>query len=174
VKGSVVESRHRRDNTDIVVYAEFYQRTGGVYHTVTATFPSTETLFIWRNSIFAAALNSRVQGTRLIPRLFFSANTPTATFSAKRHDFSILHLPKGGYPSLPNARLLMNYIALSLLAFPALPPADRRFVFRLVHPDTMRQYLTIFADFKVATLVFRGIPGGCALRPIHSKIPGST
>ena len=44
------------DKTDIVVIADFYQRTGGLFSR-TATFPATGILFRLEDSTFAVATN---------------------------------------------------------------------------------------------------------------------
>ena len=65
------------DKTDIVVIADFWQRTGGLFSAATATFLPTGISSALEDSMFAARMNLAASaGFRLIPRLFFSANSP--------------------------------------------------------------------------------------------------
>src|SRR5947207_10476965 len=64
------------DKTDIVVIADFWERTGGVFSRDRDV--SSNGFFIPFGGFDARSGNfpGRVQGARLIPSLFFSANTP--------------------------------------------------------------------------------------------------
>ena len=70
------------DKTDIVVIADFYQRTGGVFSRDRDI--STNGNFVRFGGFDVRSGNEpgRVQGQRLIPSLFFSANISDAAFGS--------------------------------------------------------------------------------------------
>ena len=70
------------DKTDIVVIADFYQRTGGLFSRDTDLTSNGNFRLALEDSMSAAAnFPGRVQSERLVPSLFFGANSPPATLS---------------------------------------------------------------------------------------------
>jgi len=119
------------DKTDIVVIADFYQRTGGLFSRDRDI--SSNGFFIPFGGFDARSGNfpGRVQGTRLIPSLFFSANTPpphsapnAATSPFYVNPFTLRPPVQGGFPDFKGGG---NYFFYNFAAVtPALPPADRQ------------------------------------------------
>ena len=64
------------DKTDIVVIADFYQRTGGLFSRDRDISSNGNLRPLWRIRHSQHNFPGRVQGERLIPSLFFSANSP--------------------------------------------------------------------------------------------------
>jgi iron complex outermembrane receptor protein len=146
------------DKTDIVVIADFYQRTGGVFSRDRDI--SSNGNFIPFGGLDARSGNfpGRVQGVRLIPSLFFSANTPpphsAANAATSRFYISPNAFGLGQNLGDPNA-LDGNYVAYNFASVtPALPPADRQVYYGSFVRDLCDKYLTIFADFKYARSYF--------------------
>ena len=79
------------DKTDIVVIADFYQRTGGIFSRDKDISANGNFVSVWRIRRSQRERTGRVQGERLIPSLFFSANTSDAAFGCQRRDLSILY-----------------------------------------------------------------------------------
>ena len=65
------------DKTDIVVIADFYQRTGGLFSRDRDISSNGNFVPFGGFDVRSGNEPGRVQGTRLIPRLFFSDRTPT-------------------------------------------------------------------------------------------------
>ncbi len=167
------------DKTDIVVIADFYQRTGGLFsrdRDITSNGNHREYHrefggFDLRSSNFPG----RVQGERLIPSLFFSANSPTP-HSAANVSTSPFYTSPGAVPGIQNSVLGDgNYQAFNFAAFtPALPPADRQVVYGSFTRDLCDKYLTVFMDFKVARSFFDSSLAAAPFTPDPFKIPGTT
>src|SRR6266566_7103571 len=163
------------DKTDIVVIADFYQRTGGLFsrdRDITSNGNHREFGgFDLRSSNFPG----RVQGERLIPSLFFSANSPTP-HSAANVSTSPFYTSPGAVPGIQNSVLGDgNYQAFNFAAFtPALPPADRQVVYGSFTRDLCDKYLTVFMDFKVARSFFDSSLAAAPFTPDPFKIPGTT
>jgi iron complex outermembrane receptor protein len=171
------------DKTDIVVIADMYQRTGGVFsrdRDLTSNADATRFGgFDNRSSNFPG----RVQTRRLIPRLFFSTNSPPphSAPNAATSPFYILPTafglnPGGGNPvtnGLPAGRTDGNYVAYNFASVtPTLPPADRQVVYGSFTRDICDKYLTIFADFKVARSFFDSSAAAVPFLPDPFKNPG--
>ena len=131
------------DNTDIVFYAEFYNRAA--IYSRDADISHNANYLSWggldnRSGFFAG----RVGSFRLIPKLFFSNNTPpphsapnAATSPFYVNPSAIATYPDGDY-------FLFNFQALT----PAVAPTDRQYLYGSVIHDICDNYLTLFADFK--------------------------
>ena len=143
------------DKTDIVVIADFYQRTGGLFSRDRDISSNGNFVPFGGFDVRSGNQMGRVQGTRLIPRLFFSANTPTP-HSAPNAATSPFYTPPGAVPGIVNGVPGDgNYIAFNFAAFtPALPTADRQVFYGSFTRDLCDKYLTIFADFKIARSFF--------------------
>src|SRR6266699_1200359 len=163
------------DKTDIVVIADFYQRTGGLFSRDRDI--SSNGNFRPFGGFDVRSLNfpGRVQGERLIPSLFFSANSPPP-HSAANVATSPFYTPPGAVPVIANSVLGDgNYQAFNFAAFtPALPPADRQVLYGSFTRDLCDKYLTVFADFKVARSFFDSSLAAAPFTPDPFKIPGTT
>ena len=172
------------DKTDIVVIADFYERTGGLF-SADRDISSNGNFhrfggFDVRSSFFPG----RVQGFRLLPSLFFSANSPTphSAPNAATSPFyvtpSVFGLNSGATPFAGGAGPAHtdgNFVAFNFAAFtPALPPADRQVFYGSFTRDLCDKYLTIFADFKIARSFFDSSLAAVPFTPDPFKIPGTS
>jgi iron complex outermembrane recepter protein len=166
------------DKTDIVVIADFYQRTGGLFSRDRDI--SSNGFFIPFGGFDARSGNfpGRVQGTRLIPSLFFSANTPpphsapnAATSPFYVNPFTLRPPVQGGFPDFKGGG---NYFFYNFAAVtPALPPADRQVYYGSFTRDLCDKYLTIFADFKYARSYFDASLAAVPFTPDPFHAPGT-
>jgi outer membrane receptor protein involved in Fe transport len=139
------------DKTDIVFFAEFYNRAG--IYSRDADISSNADYLPWggldnRSGFFAG----RVGNLRLIPKLFFSKNSPpphsapnAATSPFYVNPFTIATYPDGDY-------FFYNYAALT----PAMAPVDREYLYASFIHNICNDYLTVFADFKYARTFWDG------------------
>src|SRR6266566_7438065 len=142
------------DKTDIVVIADFYQR--GAVFSRDRDISSNGNFrrfggFDARSSNFPG----RIQNRRLIPSLFFGANSPPP-HSAPNVSTSPFYTLPGDVPGIANSVLGDgNYQAFNFAAFtPALPPSDRQVFYGSFTRDLCDKYLTVFGDFKYARSYF--------------------
>jgi iron complex outermembrane recepter protein len=169
------------DKTDIVVIADFWERTGGVFSRDRDI--SSNGFFIPFGGFDARSGNfpGRVISRRLIPSLFFGpggnpifgVNTPLphSAPNAKNSPFykSPFVVNPNAYPGAPgihNPRVTLDqfgtdykgggdYFFFNFAAFtPALPPGDRQVYYGSFTRDICDKYLTVFADFKYARSFF--------------------
>src|SRR6266536_3958061 len=138
------------DKTDILVIADFYNRAAiysrDRYLSSNAELGLDFGGFDNRSSNFPG----RVQGFRLIPKLFFSANSPppqsapnTATSPFYVNPFAVATYPDGNF-------FAYNFAALT----PAIPAADRQSYYGSFTRDICDRYLVLFADFKYTRSFF--------------------
>jgi outer membrane receptor protein involved in Fe transport len=172
------------DKTDIVVIADFYQRTGGLFSR-DRDISSNGTFrrfggFETRSSNFPGNISTTgppgsPSSVRLIPSLFFSSGTPTP-HSAPNALTSPFYTAPGNVPGIQNSVLGDgNYIAFNFAAFtPALPPSDRQVVYGSFTRDLCDKYLTVFMDFKVARSFFDSSLAPAPFTPDPFKIPGTS
>src|SRR6266404_2273839 len=152
------------DKTDIVVIADFWERTGGVFSRDRDISTNGDFRrfggFDARSGNFPGHYGGS-GGRRLVPSLFFSANTPpphsspnafTSPFYVRPADFGIGdHFSHTGTRVPPDG----NFLAFNFAAFtPALPPGDRQVYYGSFTRDLCDKYLTVFADFKYARSFF--------------------
>jgi iron complex outermembrane receptor protein len=140
------------DKTDIVFFAEFYNRAG--IYSRDADISRNADYLPWgglddRSFSFFAG---RVGNFRLIPKLFFSKNSPpphsapnAATSQFYVNPFAIATYPDGNY-------FAFNFAALT----PAMAPTDREYLYGSLIHDICDKYLTVFADFKYARTFWDG------------------
>ena len=153
------------DKTDIVVVADFWQRTGGIFSrdrflTSNGNFTRFGGLD-GRSGNFPGHIGGFV-GIRLVPSLFFSANTPPP-HSAPNVATSPFYVPVTS-SKLNNGRGFFNgtlqgtdgnYAAYNFASVtPALPPGDRQVYYGSFSRDLCDKYLTVFADFKYSRSYF--------------------
>src|SRR5438552_193408 len=172
------------DKTDIVVIADFWERTGGLFSRDRDI--SSNGNFIRFGGFDARSGNfpGRVASRRLLPSLFFGpggnptpgVNTPIphSAPNAATSPFYITPAALGiGFLGDP-ALLDGNYVLFNFAAFtPALPPADRQVYYGSFTRDICDKYLTVFADFKVARSFFDASLAAVPFTPDPFKIPGT-
>ena len=174
------------DKTDIVVIADFYDRAA--IYSRDRHLDSNAFLIGWGARDFrSGAFPGAIAGPfRLIPKLFFSANSPpphsapnVATSPFYKNPFVVAPNAYPGPPGIigPRARqhrpqtlgnygykgggdyFLYNFLAET----PDIPPADRQSFYGSLTRDVCDKYLTVFADFKYTRSFF-----DAALAPIAS------
>jgi len=171
------------DKTDIIVIADFWQRTGGLFSTdrdISANaFFTPFGGFDVRSGFFPG----RVGNLRLPPRMFFGqggpprpgVNTPiphsapnAATSPFYKNPFVIAPNAYPGAPGIigPNARKFRpqigtdykgggDYFAYNFAAVtPALPSAERQSFYGSFMRDICDKYLVVFGDFKIVRSLF--------------------
>jgi iron complex outermembrane receptor protein len=149
------------DKTDIVVIADFWERTGGVFSRDRDISSNGDFNRFGGFDARSGNFPGRLGSSRLIPSLFFSVNTPTphsapnrvtSPFYISPSHFGIrTHLNNLGNPVPGDG----NFSAFNFAAFtPALPPADRQVYYGSFTRDLCDKYLTVFADFKLARSYF--------------------
>ncbi len=153
------------DKTDIVVVADFWQRTGGLFSR-DRNISSNGNFTKWggldnRSGNFPGHIGGFV-GIRQIPSLFFSANTPPP-HSAPNVATSPFYVPVtstklnngNGFFNGTLQGLDGNYVAYNFASVtPNLPPGDRQVYYGSFVRDICDKYLTVFADFKYARSYF--------------------
>src|SRR5438046_2016538 len=166
------------DKTDIVVIADFWQRTGGFFSR-DRDISSNAFQAPW-GGIDARIPTEpgRVRMFRLLPKMFFGpgglpqfgVNTPlphsapnvqTSPFYKFARDITT---PKAGG----------DYFFFNDAAFtPALPPADRQSFYGSFTRDLCDKYLVLFADFKYVRSFFDASLAAVPFAPDPFKIPGT-
>src|SRR3954462_14571792 len=148
------------DKTDIVVIADFWQRTGGVFSRDRDISSNGNFTQFGGFDQRSGNLPGRVASRRLVPRLFFSDQTPpphsapnAAHSPFYKNPFVIAgnqyfnpangHLGDGNY-------FFYNFASVT----PALPPGDRQVYYGSFTRDLCDKYLTVFGDFKYARSYF--------------------
>jgi outer membrane receptor protein involved in Fe transport len=172
------------DKTDIVVIADFWERTGGLFsrdrnlsaNAFYIPFGGVEL----RSGTFPGHIGG-VPGFRLIPKMFFGpgglphfgVNTPlphsapnAATSPFYKDPFAVNPNAYPGAPGIHNPRTQLtqvgtdykgggDYFFYNFAAVtPALPPADRQSFYGSYVRDLCDKYLTVFADFKYVRSFF--------------------
>src|SRR5437773_4137090 len=178
------------DKTDIVVIADFWQRLGGVFSrdrdiSSNAGQPVFSGGFEGRSSNFPGSISPTgspfsSRNFRLIPRLFFSANTPPP-HSAPNKETSPFYVnsvavrfpqPVGTNtaPGLDGDYFRFNFSAFT----PALPPGDRQAYYGSFTRDICDKYLTVFADFKYVRSFWDSSLAAVPFLPDVFKQPGAS
>jgi iron complex outermembrane recepter protein len=172
------------DKTDIVVIADFWERTGGVFSRDRDI--SSNGNFIPFGGLDARSGNfpGHIQGfvgLRLVPSLFFSANTPPP-HSAPNGQTSRFYVSPtsphfnnglGFFNGTPGG-LDGNFAAFNFASVtPALPPGDRQVYYGSFTRDLCDKYLTVFADFKYARSYFNSSLAAVPFTPDPFKSPGT-
>src|SRR5262252_2525869 len=172
------------DKTDIVVIADFWERTGGIFSRDRNL--SSNGNFIRFGGFDSGSLNvpGHVGDFSLRPGMFFGrggrpqpgVNTPlphsstgpaTSPFYKDPAQFNI------GFFGDPNT-LDGTYLEFNFAAFtPALPPADRQVYYGSFTRDLCDKYLTVFGDFKVSRSFFDASLAAVPFEPDPFHIPGT-
>jgi iron complex outermembrane receptor protein len=163
------------DKTDIVVIADFYQRTGGLFSRDRDISSNGNHRRFGGFDVRSTSFPGRLQDRRLIPSLFFSANSPPPR-SAPNVQTSPFYTLPGNVPGIAASPLGDgDYVNFNFAAFtPALPPSDRQVFYGSFTRDICDKYLTIFSDFKVARSFFDSSLAAVPFTPDPFKIPGTT
>src|SRR5262245_7025591 len=191
------------DKTEIVVIADFWQRTGGLF-SADRDLSSNAFQLPWggfdiRNGNFPGAITSR---RRFLPSLFFGpggtplpgVNTPLphsapnlATSPFYKRQFAVNPNAYPGAPGIigPNAIQFRpqtgtdykgggDYFRFNFAAVsPDLAPADRQAFYGSFTRDLCDKYLTLFTDFKFVRSFFDGSLAAVPFVPDPFKIPGT-
>src|SRR5262249_38918759 len=191
------------DKTDIVVIADFWERTGGVFSRDRDI--SANAFQIPFGGIDGRSGNfpGRVISRRLVPHLFFAppgfpqigVNTPLPHSAPNarsspfyKNPFVIAPNAYPGAPGIipPNVNNVSqpqfgtdykgggNFFFFNFAAFtPALPPGDRQTYYGSFTRDLCDKYLTVFGDFKVARSFFDSSLAAVPFTPDPFHIPGT-
>ena len=181
------------DKTDIVVIADFWQRTGGIFSR-DRDITSNAFSIGWGGFDGRSSNNpGSAQGRRLVPRLFFGpgglpiigVNTPLPHSAPNarsspfyKNPFVIAPNAYPGPPGInnPNGQIVPqslgkygykgggDYFFYNFAKFtPNLPPGDRQSVLWFVHPGHMRQIPDGVWRFQDHPLLLRFLSGTCAV-----------
>jgi iron complex outermembrane recepter protein len=185
------------DKTDIVVIADFWERTGGLFsrdrdlsaNAFFIPFGGTD-----QRSRDEPGYLGDFPGLRLIPKLFFSPNSPpahsapnAATSPFYKDPFAVNPNAYPGAPGIigPHATQFRpqtgtdykgggDYFVYNFAAVTAaLPPADRQAFYGSFTRDLCGKHLTIFADFKYVRTYFDSLLAAVAFTPDPFKQPGT-
>jgi iron complex outermembrane recepter protein len=162
------------DRTDILVIADFYEHAA--IYSRDRDIVSNAFAIPWGGSDFRSGFFlGAIRGFRLVPKLFFSANSPpphsapnVATSPFYKNPFVIAPNAYPGPPGINNPRVSLpqtlpgygyegggNYFLYNFLAdTPQIPSADRQSVYGSFTRDICNKYLTVFADFKYTRSFF--------------------
>ncbi|MGC1323897.1 MAG: TonB-dependent receptor [Candidatus Udaeobacter sp.] len=181
------------DKTDIVVVADFFERTGGVFSR-DRDISSNAFQIPW-GGFDARSGNEpgRVQNSRLIPRLFFSDKTPpphsapnAATSPFYANPFAVNPNANPGAPGIHNPRATLDQIGTKYrgggdyffynfaAVTPALAPEDRQVYYGSFIRNLCDKYLTVFGDFKYARSFFDSSLAAVPFTPDPFKNPGQS
>src|SRR5881394_2209656 len=167
------------DKTDIVVIADFWERTGGLFSRDRYISSNAFEIPLGGFDVRSGNFPGRVGGFRLTPKLFFSATSPpphsapnAATSPFYKRPTAIITPVFGIYPDFKGGG---DYFFFNFAAFtPALPPADRQAFYGSFTRDLCDKYLTVFADFKYVRSFFDSSIAAVPLIPDPFKIPGTS
>src|SRR4029079_19283504 len=178
------------DKTDIVVVADFWERTGGIFSRDRNL--SSNGNFIRFGGFDSGSLNvpghvgetPDGQAFALRPRMFFGpgglpqpgVNTPlphSSTGPATNPSYVDPARFNIGFFGNPNT-LDGTYLEFNFAAFtPALPPADRQVYYGSFTRDLCDKYLTVFGDFKLSRSFFDASLAAVPFEPDPFHIPGT-
>ncbi len=162
------------DKTDIVVIADFWERTGGLFSRDRDISSNGNFTRLGGFDTRSGNEPGRIGSFRLIPKLFFSANSPlphsapnaaTSPFYIRPQALGFLN---GTLPGTDGDYVFFNFAAFT----PALPPADRQAFYGSFTRDLCDKYLVLFADFKYVRSFFDSSLAAVPFVPDPFKIPG--
>ena len=188
------------DKTEIVVIADFWERTGGLFsrdRDLTAN-----AFYIPWGGFDGRAFGTpgNLVGFRLLPRMFFGppglprfgVNTPlphsapnAQTSPFYKNPFAVNPNAYPGAPGIHNPRVQFDqtgtkyrgggdYFLYNFAAItPELPPADRQSFYGSFTRDLCDKYLVLFADFKYVRSFFDASASAVPIIPDPFKIPGT-
>jgi iron complex outermembrane recepter protein len=154
------------DKTDIVIIADAYDRA--TIYGSDRDITSNANQLAWgggdgRSADFPGVIGpfdpaTTPLGFRLIPKLFFSGNSPPPR-SAPNVSTSPYYTSNVPYPDGKFA--LYNNLAVTA----TIPAADRQSIYGSFTRDTYDKYLTVFADFKYTRSFFDGAGAATGFSP---------
>ena len=162
------------DKTDIVVIVDFWERTGGLFSRDRDISSNGNFTRLGGFDTRSGNEPGRIGSFRLIPKLFFSANSPpphsapnaaTSPFYIRPQALGFLN---GTLPGTDGDYVFFNFAAFT----PALPPADRQVFYGSFTRDLCDKYLVLFADFKYVRSFFDSSLAAVPFVPDPFKIPG--
>jgi iron complex outermembrane receptor protein len=181
------------DKTDIVVIADFWERTGGLFSRDRDISSNAFQIPFggFENRSGSPGYIGGFLGFRLIPSMFFGpgglplpgVNTPLphSAPNAATSPFYIFPSDAVGAPSATHAIFGIypdfkgggDYFGYNFAAVtPALPPADRQSFYGSFIRDICDKYLTVFADFKYVRSFFDVSLSAVPFIPDPFKTPG--
>ena len=190
------------DKTDIVVIADFWERTGGIF-SADRDLSSNAFQIPWGGFDFRSSnFPGRVQFGRLRPSMFFGpggtprfgVNTPlphsapnAQTSPFYKNPFLVNPNANPGAPGIIGPHAIQfhpqvgtdykgggDYFLYNFAAVtPALPPADRQSFYGSFVRDICDKYLQVFADFKYVRSFFDTSLAAVPFVPDPFKIPGT-
>jgi iron complex outermembrane receptor protein len=165
------------DKTDIVVIADFWERTGGLFSR-DRDISSNAFQTPWGGTDNRSVTEpGRVRQFRLLPKMFFGpgglpqfgVNTPlphsapnVQTSPHYVNQFAVATYPDGDF-------FFYNFAATT----PALPPADRQSFYGSFTRDLCDKYLVLFTDFKYVRSFFGSSLAAVPFVPDPFKTPGT-
>ena len=164
------------DKTDILIIADFHDRAA-IYSRDRFLSSNANALafggFDMRSGNFPGSIGQLFSnpeaplGFRLIPKLFFSGNSPPP-HSAPNVSTSPYYTNNVPYPDGNFA--FYNFAALT----PSIPAADRQSYYGSFTRDLCDKYLVLFADFKYTRSFFDGAAAATPFSPDPFKNPDGT
>ena len=188
------------DKTDIVVIADFWERTGGIFSRDRDISSNGFFIPFGGPDVRSGNFPGRVGSFRLNPSMFFGpagtpqfgVNTPlphsapnAATSPFYKNPFVINPNAYPGAPGIHNSRVQLdqfgtqyqgggNYFFFNFAGFtPDLPSGDRQVYYGSFTRDLCDKYLTVFGDFKIARSFFDSSLAAVPFTPDPFKIPGT-
>src|SRR5438270_12303887 len=163
------------DKTDIVIIADAYDRAAIYGRDRNITSNANQLAwggFDHRSGDFPGVIGpfgnpAARLGFRLIPKLFFSRNTPPP-HSAPNVSTSPYYTNNVPYPDGNFA--LYNFAAVTA----TIPAADRQSIYGSFTRDICDKYLTVFADFKYTRSFFDAAAAATGFSPDPFKNPNGT
>jgi iron complex outermembrane receptor protein len=189
------------DKTDIVVIADFWGRTGGLFSADRNISSNAFFIPFGGNEVRSGNFPGRVGGFRLLPSMFFGpggdpipgVNTPlphsapgVGTSPFYVNPFAINPNAYPGAPGIHNSRVQFdqfgtqyrgggNYFFYNFASqTPDLPTGDRQVYYGSFTRDLCDKYLTVFGDFKISRSFFDASLAAVPFTPDPFKIPGTT
>jgi iron complex outermembrane receptor protein len=154
------------DKTDIVVIADFYDRAA-IYSRDRFLTSNANALAFGGFDNRSGNEPGRIGSFRLIPRLFFSANSPPQ-HSAPNATTSPYYVNPFAIATHPDS----DYFAYNFAALtPSIPAADRQSFYGSFTRDICDKYLTVFADFKYTRSFFDAAFAATPFAPDAFKQP---
>jgi outer membrane receptor protein involved in Fe transport len=170
------------DKTDIVVIADFFQRTGGIFardRDISANADQRDWGgFDGRSSNFPGSIAATSNpfspvAFRLIPKLFFSDKAPPP-HSAPNKETSpfYVNMPAVRFPSGVYGDVGDYYRYNFAAVISAIPENDRQAFYGSFTRDLCDKYLVVFADFKYVRSFYDQIAAAVPFLPDIFKQPG--
>src|SRR5881398_2658967 len=154
------------DKTDIVIIADAYDRAA-IFSRDREITSNAQALNWGGFDARSGNFPGRIGDLRLIPRLFFSANSPPP-HSAPNVSTSPYYVNPSTVATYPDGDFFAyNFAALT----PSIPAADRQSFYGSFTRDICDKYLTVFADFKYTRSFFDAALAATPFAPDPFKQP---